>query len=184
MNYLDDSIAQLGTFEGNIPHMYLDSVGCVTVGIGCMLPNAAAACQLPFHAPNDPQSAEEDAIAADFARVKAMPANRLPHFYDAPNALILMPSDISAICMSRLQVFDVNLRGLFPQWDSIPEPAKLAMLDMTYNMGFGGFEKFHKLIAAVNAGDWTTAASECLVSGSPAARQAWRIAEFQKAGAS
>jgi len=44
----DQSLAQLKTFEGCVPWMYRDTAGKVTVGVGLMLPDAAAACALPF----------------------------------------------------------------------------------------------------------------------------------------
>jgi len=44
----DQSLAQLKTFEGCVPWMYRDTVGRVTVGVGLMLPDAAAACALPI----------------------------------------------------------------------------------------------------------------------------------------
>ncbi|MFT7186732.1 MAG: GH24 family phage-related lysozyme (muramidase), partial [Pseudohongiellaceae bacterium] len=34
--------------EGSINHMYLDTVGKLTVGVGNMLPNSGAASELPF----------------------------------------------------------------------------------------------------------------------------------------
>ena len=41
-------LPQLKIFEGSIPFMYVDSTGNVTVGVGNMLPNAAAAQKLAF----------------------------------------------------------------------------------------------------------------------------------------
>ena len=40
--------AHMTPFEGNVAHMYVDTVAKVTVGIGNMLPNAASAQQLNF----------------------------------------------------------------------------------------------------------------------------------------
>ena len=39
---------ELKVSEGEIPHLYLDTVGAVTVGVGNMLPGAAAAQKLEF----------------------------------------------------------------------------------------------------------------------------------------
>jgi GH24 family phage-related lysozyme (muramidase) len=36
-------------YEGNIDHMYLDSNGFVTVGVGHMIPNAGHAAGLTFY---------------------------------------------------------------------------------------------------------------------------------------
>ena len=37
------------TYEGIYPHMYLDTKGLVTVGVGKMLPNVKSAIALPFY---------------------------------------------------------------------------------------------------------------------------------------
>ena len=36
-------------YEGNIEHMYLDSNGFVTVGVGHVIPNASRAAKLTFY---------------------------------------------------------------------------------------------------------------------------------------
>ena len=61
--------------------MYLDSVGKVTVGVGLMLPNVAAACALGFTAAGAAASAEQ--IAAEYARVAALAPDKVPAFYRA-----------------------------------------------------------------------------------------------------
>lgn len=38
-----------------------------------------------------------------------------------------------------------------PTWNALPETAKLVCADMTYQLGYGGFGAFHKMIAALRA---------------------------------
>ena len=78
-SYLEQFLAKLEFFEGSIPWMYRDTVGKVTVGVGVMLPDAPAATALPFKIAGHPASATE--IAAEFARVDAIPMGREANFY-------------------------------------------------------------------------------------------------------
>jgi GH24 family phage-related lysozyme (muramidase) len=50
-------LPKLKVFEGSVPYMYLDTTGNVTVGVGKMLPNAAAAQKLGFIRRPDPLGA-------------------------------------------------------------------------------------------------------------------------------
>jgi GH24 family phage-related lysozyme (muramidase) len=56
--------------EGSIPHMYLDTVGKVTIGVGNMLPNVAAAQKLAFVVRTTKKKAIKDQIETDFEAVK------------------------------------------------------------------------------------------------------------------
>ena len=44
----EEIVRDFDRFEGRIAHMYLDTKGLVTVGVGKMLRNEAAALKLPF----------------------------------------------------------------------------------------------------------------------------------------
>jgi GH24 family phage-related lysozyme (muramidase) len=57
--------------EGYVEHMYLDTKGLVTVGIGNMLPSVAAAQALPFVNRSTGNRATADEIAADYASVES-----------------------------------------------------------------------------------------------------------------
>jgi GH24 family phage-related lysozyme (muramidase) len=52
---------------------------------------------------------------------------------------------------------------------------------MGYNLGVGGLLKFHKLLAAVDAGQWTTAAAQCHRMGIGDARNQATAGLFQRA---
>lgn len=62
----DQILADLGRFEGTATHMYLDTKGLVTVGVGKMLSSAAEAQKLPFVARATNASATLDQIAAEY----------------------------------------------------------------------------------------------------------------------
>jgi GH24 family phage-related lysozyme (muramidase) len=91
-NYLEQSLTKLKQFEGCVPWMYRDTVGKITVGVGLMLPDASAAAALPFLA--NTRAATPQEIAAEFARVDALPPGRTSAFYKSPASLELAQQTI------------------------------------------------------------------------------------------
>ena len=55
---------------------------------------------------------------------------------------------------------------------------------MCYNLGVGGLPKFHQLLAAVDSGQWTTAAAQCHRKGISDARNRETANLFLQAAAS
>lgn len=55
-------------------------------------------------------------------------------------------------------------RKRFKGFDTFPRPAQEVLVNMLYNMGGGGLDPFKKMRAAVERGDWNTAADEMLDS--------------------
>jgi GH24 family phage-related lysozyme (muramidase) len=168
----DQSLAQLKSFEGCVPWMYRDTVGRVTVGVGLMLPNAAAACALPFQAVGAAATAEQ--IAAEFERVEAMEMGKLPSFYRAAGSLVLPEPVIDQKLSAVLAGFEATLRARLAGYDALPDGVKMALLDMAYNLGPEGLLKgYPKMIRAVETGAWAEAAEESARGGINAARNAW-----------
>ena len=171
--YFDQSLAQLKSFEGCVPWMYRDTAGKVTVGVGLMLPNAAAACALPFQTEGGVAATAEQ-IAAEFARVEALAMGRLPSFYRAAGALELPEAAIDEKLSAVLAGFEATLREKLAGYDALPDGVKMALLDMAYNLGPEGLLKgYPKMIHAVETGAWAEAAAESARGGINAARNAW-----------
>ena len=170
--YFDQSLAQLKSFEGCIPWMYRDSVGKVTVGVGLMLPNAAAACALPFQAGEIPATAQQ--IETEFARVMSLAPNKLPSFYRVVQSLELPDASIDERLSMVLTGFETTLRAHLASYDKLPDRVKMALLDMSYNLGPEGLLKgYPKMLHAVEIGAWTEAAAECARGGINEARNDW-----------
>ena len=170
--YLDESLAKLEWFEGAIPWMYLDTRGYVTVGVGLMLPNAAAAQKLPFLVGH--RTATQDEIATEYARVEALPMGRPALFYRRENGLVLEKVEIDSLLRTVLSGFEAELRAKLTGYDRFPDSVKLALLDMAYNLGpVGLLQGYPTLIAAVEAGNWSKAATNCFRHGPGAARNLW-----------
>jgi GH24 family phage-related lysozyme (muramidase) len=178
--YLEQSLAQLEIFEGCIPWMYLDTVGKVTVGVGFMLPDSAAAAALPFQLAGQASTANE--ITDDFGRVTGMAAGHVAGFYQQSDSLQLPQSVIDARLLHTLQGFEGLLRAAMTGYDGLPPTVKMALLDMAYNLGPVGLLKgYPHMLAAVSQGDWATAAANCSRSGPSPARNAWTKQQFLNA---
>jgi GH24 family phage-related lysozyme (muramidase) len=182
MDYLKRSAEILGRtgFEGNVPFMYRDTEGWVTVGVGQMIPDVNAAKRYRFLKPlGDLATAEE--IEQDYKRVYAMPAGMPAEKYRTQTGLVLSEDYIESLLETKLKECDMALRRHYLRYDTYPEPVKLALLDMIYNLGapklFGQFAAFEK---AVNAQDWKTAGLEShrKHKGSTDNRNAWTRHQF------
>lgn len=148
--------------EGNIPYMYLDTVGKVTVGIGNMLPSVGVACELAFVNRTTKNRATPAEITTDFQTVAAQPRARLAQFYRQFTRLDLPDVQINELFRDRVAGFQQELRGSYPDYDSYPDSVQLAMLDMAFNVGTSGLRQtWPRLNTAIAARDWTTAAQEC-----------------------
>lgn len=172
---LDAYLPLLAGFEGKIPYMYLDTTGNVTVGVGTMLANVAAAQALPFVLRSDATTqATPIQIAADFNAVHQQPEGRNAQFYQQFTALTLPDDAIQAVLHSELTTFLGRLTASFPDFDSYPAPASAAILDMAYNLGLGGLlHGFPTFSHAVQNKDWATAAAQCHRIGIGTERNNW-----------
>ncbi len=176
-SYLEQLLVKLESFEGSIPWMYRDTVGRVTVGVGVMLPNAAAAIALPFLVGGKP--AGETTIAAEFTRVNALPMGRAAHFYQKDDGIELAQGEIDSLLQRVVLRCETQLRTQIAGYDGFPDQAKMALLDMAYNLGSEGLLKnFPRLIQAAQAGDWKQAAAQSFRHGPGASRNQWTQAMF------
>jgi GH24 family phage-related lysozyme (muramidase) len=171
-SYLELSSAKLREFEGCVNWMYRDTAGKVTVGVGLMLPSAAAACALPFLLDSKPAHPQQ--IAEEFARVSALAPGRLPSFYKTAASPELTDDAVDATLLAVLTEFDATLRGKIAGYDKLPDGVKLALLDMIYNLGPTGLlTGYPRMLVAIEGGAWADAAKECAREGIGAARNAW-----------
>ncbi len=157
--------------------MYRDTAGKVTVGVGLMLPDPAAATTLPFLLAGQPATTAE--ITAEFHRVAAMPEGKAADFYRGTASPLLAQQTIDAKLRDVLLGFEGKLRAALQGYDTMPNAAKLALLDMAYNLGPAGLlADYPRLIAAVDQGHWAQAATECLRHGPSTVRNAWTKQQF------
>jgi GH24 family phage-related lysozyme (muramidase) len=183
MTYLDQSVAQLQIFEGVVPWMYLDTRGFVTVGVGELLAAAGRAQTLPFldgtGAPVTP-----DLILAEFNRVLALAKGQQADAYRAAASPTLSADSITGLLTAHVQIFDGQLSAKFANYATFPDPAKLGLLDMIYNLGAQGlFAGYPTFMGDVINENWAGAAAQCYRHGPSAARNTWTQQQFLAAAA-
>jgi lysozyme len=76
------------------------------------------------------------------------------------NSRPLSDDEINVIYVTDYEVAHATCVHLFPGFPNFPQPRRLALLDMAFNLGQSRLGMFGKMIAAINEGDWLTAARE------------------------
>ncbi|MGF1463749.1 MAG: hypothetical protein ACFB2Z_11415 [Maricaulaceae bacterium] len=153
--------AEVKKSEGNISHMYLDSVGKVTVGVGNMLPDVAAAQRLPFIVRANQKPASPEQIASDFDTVSKKAPSLIAVTYKKYTKLDLRYADIEKLLDQRIKEFTSQLKKRFPDFGTYPIYAQFAVTDMAFNLGIHGLvTKFPKFTKAVKDKNWTEAAKQ------------------------
>lgn len=197
MSYVTDYCAVVSEFEGNVPYLYLDTdtPPNPTTGVGFELASLGDSQRLAWLMP-DGSAASAEEIAADWARVTAMPGSCVCTHYKCATGLTLAPETVDAMTQAKVQGFDDQLRQMLPGYDGFPDAAKIALLDMAWNLGIGrpmqngqratGLHAYTHLLASVNATppDWMAAAAQCARNSSDPAferRNAWTAGQFKLA---
>lgn len=180
-----DLLSLIKSGEGSIDHMYLDTVSKVTVGVGNMLPNAAAAQALAFLQRSDNTPATQQQIADEFSTVSKQQPGKIASSYKVYTKLYLTDAAIDALLQKRLDQFTVQLQKDFPDWATYPDPAKLALTDMAFNLGNAGLVNgFPSLTHAAKNKNWNECANQCNRKGIADSRNAETKALFLEAARS
>ena len=169
-------------YEGNIGHMYLDTKGLVTVGIGNYLPSVEAAQALGFVSRASTRSASAAEIKADYESVEKQRLGLRAQGYREFTKLDLPDLAINDLFRKRVDEFKKQLKGSYPSFDDYPPAAQLAMLDMAFNLGTSGLKrKWPNLNAAIDKKDWADAAANCTRPDANAVRNTRTIELFKRA---
>ena len=147
--------------EGAIGHMYLDTVGKVTIGIGFMIPDphSALAYRLINRATGNAAGSQEK--LADWTRVSQQTKGKIAQSYRRFTTLDMPEDEVRRVLDDKLRGYAESLRTQFAAFDAFPGTAQLALLDMIFNLGPNGlFRGFPKLCGAARRQDWTMCAAE------------------------
>lgn len=139
--------------EGVVPHLYVDTRGHVTCGVGFLIPDENALERYPWH----PSVAT---ARADYHELQTMPAGKLPIFYRRVTCARLLEADMRRIFDLKIAEFR---RAIGVRWrlENQPECVQIALVDMAYTLGAAGLGKYANMYRAIMARDWSTAAHEC-----------------------
>lgn len=154
--------------EGTIPWMYVDRMGLVTTAIGNLIDPVEYALDLPWMVAKGRTPATKDQIRAEWERVKA-DKDGLRYkggWHGGPTATLVLSDDaINSLVYTKLAANEAQLRREFPEWDTWPADAQLATLSVAWANGADLVDSgWPKLVAALRAQDWDTAAAECHIS--------------------
>jgi GH24 family phage-related lysozyme (muramidase) len=174
-------LARLEKFEGCIPHMYRCTGGEVTIGIGHAIHTAEDALELSWAVDGDGIQAEQ--VRADYARVAGAQKGQAASSYAALSHCRLSDAAVDALAAADVARFAEGVARVLPNFNRYPECAQAALFDMAFNLGLGGIQKFHRLIAACDAADWETAAQQCHREGVGDGRNEETAALFRQAPA-
>jgi GH24 family phage-related lysozyme (muramidase) len=175
-------LADLDRWEGRYKHMYLDTKGLVTTGIGNLVKTAGAAAALPFVIIPRGTAASDEEKSAGWGAVKAMPPGLRARAYESACQLRLTDVAVNVLVRERLDgEFLPHIRGRLPAFDAFPTQAKQALVDIAYNCGTGGFDAFHNMLEAAEKQDWVSCSKRCHRSSSREDRNVWCSAMFMYA---
>lgn len=169
-------------YEGRINHLYLDSRGFVTVGVGHMIPDVSQAQKLNF-IKADGSAASADDIKDAFEKVKQQPENRVASFYKSATALTMTNEEVDRLTDKHIETFHKELQKIYGDFDAYPSNARLALFDMIFNLGMTNLRKrWPKMNACVANQDWGAAAEQCRRKGIADERNDYVKDLFRSAG--
>jgi hypothetical protein len=149
--------------EGREAHLYLDTEGIPTTGIGCVVPGLPDSLRLPWqNASGTPSTPSE--IRAEWLRVTSMRSGLLAARYATSTSPRLSDADVDALALARLEADAAVLVQRWPEFSSFPADAQEGILLLAWAVGPGRTEhgltgpEWPHLQAAVDARDWTAAA--------------------------
>jgi GH24 family phage-related lysozyme (muramidase) len=175
-------------WEGRVEHMYLDTKGYATFGIGRKIEDSGKLSDYGLTRPWRDRAGRlvlESAIRTEFDRIHARPelARKGGHAYVTVATLHLAGVDIDEALMDTTATFWGVLIKSLPDVKAWPADAQLALLDMAYHMGpnFLG-PSWPKFTAGAKAGDFTRCAANCSTANS-SPRDAFHVRLFSNAAA-
>jgi GH24 family phage-related lysozyme (muramidase) len=158
----EDLKARLRKHEGVIPHLYLDTLGLVTCGVGHMIATEQGVANISMVRNGDSQPASLNDKVIEWRNVKSLEPARLPAYYEQHTTLRITDAVVDAIQDLDIATFTALLKGAFASWDVFPDAAKEALLDMAFQLGVAGLKsKFPVLTLAARAMKWYICAKQC-----------------------
>lgn len=156
--------------EGTVPHIYRDTAGVNTCGIGFALFTIDALKEYAW-TPNL-QEAE-----LDYKLVAVAPAGRSMSYYRQITHARLDPNSIVEHFTRKVLTFRKQIEA---HWQLSLQPVgiQIVLTDLAFQLGAAGLGKFVKLHTAVLNHDWRAAADECHVGAASIGRNLQRKQKF------
>jgi GH24 family phage-related lysozyme (muramidase) len=163
-------LARTRKFEGSVAHMYLDTVGEVTIGTGHLVASATAAGTLVLIVSATGKAATTAQKKSEYAEMKKQLPGKKPGYYKGFATLEISSAESDSLLLADLTRAEGDLKSIFSGYSAFPGGAQEALIDMAFNLGKTNFLEYEQLIAACKAADWKRAAAESHRNGIPADR--------------
>lgn len=148
--------------EGCIEHMYLDTRGFVSIGVGKLLSRETEAADLTFIREDSGTAANKQEIVDEYNFLKTQKSGLIASRYNQFTKLILPQQAIDEVLEQQIKYFQNGIIKEISDYLEFPDEAQEALLDMAFNLGISGlFKKFPTMIRAAKRRDWESCAKEC-----------------------
>lgn len=160
-------------YEGKFNHLYLDTKGKVTVGVGHLVANRVAISHVNLYKTKNKlptQLATLPEKQAEYDKISRLPwGNRYgAATFKSHTSLIMKDTDINLLLDKHINSFYKELSNIYKKangypddFDKLHKNVQLALFDMIFNLGatkiISSFPNFNK---ALKASDWKKAATE------------------------
>lgn len=178
-------VQRLERYEGRVEHIYLDTEGYVTVGVGHLIVNADAAKRLNFVHQKTNKKATEDQIVEDYNSVKKQVKGLVANSYRRFTKLKLSNVDIDKLTNQHVAQFERELGKIYGSeaFSNYPSKVRLALFDMIFNLGMTKLRnEFVNFNLHIKDRDWLLAAEESNRLGIADARNTYVRELLEKAG--
>lgn len=111
---------KLVRYEGNVPHMYLDTVGHVTIGVGHLVRKPEDVLKLNLVVAGGERAgaiATKEQLTADYENVKKQPLGQRANKYKKHTQLIMKTVEVNRLTNKHIKRFYSELKRLFPEFD-------------------------------------------------------------------
>jgi len=172
-NIKSELAKKIEQYEGRFNHLYLDTKGKVTVGVGHLIANRTAIASVNLYKTKSKlptQLASLQEKQAEYDKVAKLPWGQRygASTFKAHTTLVMKDADINLQRDKHIDSFYKELTNIYKKsngytddFDKLHKNVQLALFDMIFNLGatkivskFPGFNK------ALKAGDWKKAATE------------------------
>ncbi len=166
-------VKKIEQYEGRFNHLYLDTKGKVTIGVGHLIPNRNAIVMVALYTLKNKIPSLLANLAekqAEYDKIAKLPYGQRygASSFKSHTTLVMKDSDINTQKSKHINSFYTELTNIYKKsngypddFDKLHKNVQLALFDMIFNLGAtkitGSFPGFNK---ALKAGDWKKAATE------------------------
>ncbi|MCG7536125.1 hypothetical protein [Pseudoalteromonas sp. OOF1S-7] len=156
-------------FEGVIDHLYLDTRGNPTIGVGFHVASQDAFTRLSLRNKHTNRPASRAQKRQEYSAFTRLPAGKTARWYAQHCTLHLPHSESMRLLELQIGTFELELtrlispeNGYTRAYQQLPDSVRLAMLDLAYNLGTTNLSsRWPRLLTALKREDWQQAAHEC-----------------------